>query len=603
MTVATTAVDVTYVPNGATTVFAIPFAFADADHVKVELNGTLLNAGYSVAGAGDEDGGTLTMDVAPAASTSLYVYRETPLLQEVAPVNNSTVFASVLGRGLDLATMRAQEAAARIEEVNDDLEDAIETVADDLAAAIEEAGTTLGFAGKINKIDTEIFASDLDILSDSTDGTDGTDQTAALLAVIADLLADDFKGTLHIARGTRFTPKTIYDAVYPGLVLQDWSAVNFGQPPTYRSELRVTVFGDSESYDAVPWTVSGHQPAQGYNNTGSSGSLSGQRRRASPVLYAAGINSDGDKSLVFQELYEIDPATKKASVKRVLYATGEVALGDPYPHDPGETYAVGDLVFGVGNAVYRAASAGVAGATTPTGTGTGFSDGTVLWDYVQAARNREATIYEADEDGNVNQYGPAPRHTLSAPGQIGWLEMQADGEFVLRHQTAGVDAFTVSTTKGFQPGVFPSRRELAITTAVFAMPVTGCGTAAIPALTQCTAPVGLAVGAILKISFGGSTGIGDYFDGGSPTPNFFLRDGIGVTPPADADMTFRWDGAFWREIYRSFTDNRKGTTAQRPQYGGAKGVGNVYLDTTLAAAGKPIFWTGTTWVDATGTAV
>ena len=40
-----------------------------------------------------------------------------------------------------------------------------------------------------------------------------------------------------------------------------------------------------------------------------------------------------------------------------------------------------------------------------------------------------------------------------------------------------------------------------------------------------------------------------------------------------------------------------GTTAERPVI---DIVGFYYFDTTL---GKPIFWSGTNWVDATGTAV
>lgn len=44
-----------------------------------------------------------------------------------------------------------------------------------------------------------------------------------------------------------------------------------------------------------------------------------------------------------------------------------------------------------------------------------------------------------------------------------------------------------------------------------------------------------------------------------------------------------------------------GTTAQRPTPG--RNDFFVYFDTTLAAAGKPIFWTGTQWVDATGAVV
>ena len=41
-----------------------------------------------------------------------------------------------------------------------------------------------------------------------------------------------------------------------------------------------------------------------------------------------------------------------------------------------------------------------------------------------------------------------------------------------------------------------------------------------------------------------------------------------------------------------------GTTSQRPQIGLV--VGFQYFDTTL---NKPIWWTGTKWVDATGTEV
>lgn len=46
----------------------------------------------------------------------------------------------------------------------------------------------------------------------------------------------------------------------------------------------------------------------------------------------------------------------------------------------------------------------------------------------------------------------------------------------------------------------------------------------------------------------------------------------------------------------------KGPTASRPALN-ASAQGVMYLDTTLAAAGKPIMWTGTQWVDMTGTVV
>ena len=53
----------------------------------------------------------------------------------------------------------------------------------------------------------------------------------------------------------------------------------------------------------------------------------------------------------------------------------------------------------------------------------------------------------------------------------------------------------------------------------------------------------------------------------------------------------------------------KNTTANRPTkttlgvVNDADWAGYLYLDTTLDADGKPIWWTGTAWVDATGAAV
>jgi len=46
----------------------------------------------------------------------------------------------------------------------------------------------------------------------------------------------------------------------------------------------------------------------------------------------------------------------------------------------------------------------------------------------------------------------------------------------------------------------------------------------------------------------------------------------------------------------------RGGTGSRPTLGAAE-VGAMYFDTTLAANGKPIWWTGTIRVDAAGAAV
>jgi len=46
---------------------------------------------------------------------------------------------------------------------------------------------------------------------------------------------------------------------------------------------------------------------------------------------------------------------------------------------------------------------------------------------------------------------------------------------------------------------------------------------------------------------------------------------------------------------------KKGTTSNRPT--GNIGIGHLYLDITLNANGKPIWWNGSLWVDSTGASV
>lgn len=49
-------------------------------------------------------------------------------------------------------------------------------------------------------------------------------------------------------------------------------------------------------------------------------------------------------------------------------------------------------------------------------------------------------------------------------------------------------------------------------------------------------------------------------------------------------------------------EGRIGTTEERPIIDD-RFIGMIYFDTDLAENGKPIWWTGTTWVDACGVEV
>ena len=111
MTVNTTPVEISYTGDASTTVFALPFAFAANAHVKVYLGGVLQNSGYSITGAGNPSGGTLTFSAAPGSGVAIKARRVTPLTQEIDVVNNATVFASSLETGLDYALLRQQEEA------------------------------------------------------------------------------------------------------------------------------------------------------------------------------------------------------------------------------------------------------------------------------------------------------------------------------------------------------------------------------------------------------------------------------------------------------------------------------------------------------------
>lgn len=56
----------------------------------------------------------------------------------------------------------------------------------------------------------------------------------------------------------------------------------------------------------------------------------------------------------------------------------------------------------------------------------------------------------------------------------------------------------------------------------------------------------------------------------------------------------------WLNGVNDFTVISKGTTTERPS---SPFIGLLYFDTTLDADGKPIWYTGTAWVDATGAVV
>lgn len=115
MTVNTTTSRVSYAGNGSTTTFSVPFYFlAAADLVVIRTTSSgsqatlVLNTDYTVSGAGNPAGGTVTCTTAPASTTSLVIFRDPAATQLTDYQANDPFPAETHERALDKLTMIAQ---------------------------------------------------------------------------------------------------------------------------------------------------------------------------------------------------------------------------------------------------------------------------------------------------------------------------------------------------------------------------------------------------------------------------------------------------------------------------------------------------------------
>lgn len=116
MTISTTTSKVGYNGNGVTTAFSVPFLFlANADLTVVLLSSAgvettlTLSTHYTVTGAGNDSGGTLTMVTPPAIGERLTILREVALTQETDYISGDPFPAETHERALDRLTMIDQQ--------------------------------------------------------------------------------------------------------------------------------------------------------------------------------------------------------------------------------------------------------------------------------------------------------------------------------------------------------------------------------------------------------------------------------------------------------------------------------------------------------------
>lgn len=163
MSVQSTVSRASYLGNGATTTFTVPFYFLAETDISVVLRDnsttpatqTILNypADYSVSGAGDQSGGSITLAVAPTASQTVTIIRDVDFTQLRVYVPNDPFPAKSHEQALDKLTMEVQQLQ---EQLTRCLRFAVSDVFTDGTLPVGRAGLLLGFGadGSINLVST-----------------------------------------------------------------------------------------------------------------------------------------------------------------------------------------------------------------------------------------------------------------------------------------------------------------------------------------------------------------------------------------------------------------------------------------------------------------
>lgn len=106
MTVSTTTNKISYIGNGITIEFAIPFPFLENSHLKVYQ---LLNDIQTQRTDWTIQNGNLVFESAPATESQIVIMREVPFTQETDYRENEILAAETLERNFDSLTMQMQQ--------------------------------------------------------------------------------------------------------------------------------------------------------------------------------------------------------------------------------------------------------------------------------------------------------------------------------------------------------------------------------------------------------------------------------------------------------------------------------------------------------------
>ncbi|MBR8188101.1 hypothetical protein KDW82_03355 [Burkholderia vietnamiensis] len=239
MTVTSPSQDITHATDGSTVTFPIPFYFISEKDIVVDridanegVSQLVLGTDFTVSGAGDQNGGTLTTLSVQAAGFDLHIYRNIAVTQETQFQQNDPFPAKTNEKAFDKLTMICQQIASR--QFNSIRYPLAEYSRDGtLPGAPDRAGKILGFdangAHTMLPIPASVGAGDMknEAWTDGVDFVAGTDNSvllsraygnkANLGTVVMQGIPQD-PASYSIGLGNRLT----FDAVIPVGVSRIW---------------------------------------------------------------------------------------------------------------------------------------------------------------------------------------------------------------------------------------------------------------------------------------------------------------------------------------------------------------------------------------------
>ena len=201
MTLDSTTSKVQYTQSGTTTAWPVPYKFLDNEDLIVittvdDVDTTLvLDTDYTVAGAGDDDGGTVTISPAVATGTRVTIYREIDLDQPTelttaggwfpkvheAVFDRLTMIDQQLQEQLDRAVKLAPSTTLDPDTVAEELFEARDDAQTAAASAEDSASVAQGYAGiAVSSMDAAALSAAAAGLSESNAA--GSEAAAAISA-------------------------------------------------------------------------------------------------------------------------------------------------------------------------------------------------------------------------------------------------------------------------------------------------------------------------------------------------------------------------------------------------------------------------------------